>query len=194
MLYINCSINNHPLQAFVDSGAQMTIMSKKAAMRVGILDLVDIRFAGVAVGVGTGKILGKVHIAQLQIGDVFFPCSITVMDDSTLPVGGPQNDTEEDEKPKPKDMDFLLGLDMLKRFKCNIDLGLGKLKFRIGPDSFLETDFLHEKDLDVTKGGTKGFDATKANEELMAAQKKYEEEQDAKRKTGGGGASDEMEE
>ena len=57
MLYINCSINNHPLQAFVDSGAQMTIMSKKTAARCGILHLVDSRFAGVAVGVGTGKSL-----------------------------------------------------------------------------------------------------------------------------------------
>lgn len=54
MLYINCSINNHPLQAFVDSGAQMTIMSKRTAQRVGILHLVDTRFAGVAIGVGTG--------------------------------------------------------------------------------------------------------------------------------------------
>jgi hypothetical protein len=106
------------------------------------------------------------------------------MDDSTLPVGGPQTKGDDEDKPKPKDMDFLLGLDMLKRFKCNIDLGEGKLKFRIGPDEFLETDFLHEYDLDISKGGTKGFDANKANEELMAAHKKWEEEQDAKRQKG----------
>ena len=36
--------------------------------------------------------------------------------------------------------------------------------------------FLHEKDLDESKGGTKGFDADKANEELRKAQEKYEEE------------------
>jgi len=135
-----------------------------------------------------------VHIAQLQIGSTFFPCSITVMDDSTMPVGGPgMKGDEEEDKPKPKDMDFLLGLDMLKRFKCNIDLGEGKLKFRIGPDSFLETDFLHEKDLDTSKGGTKGFDAVKANEELETAQKKWEEEQEAKRKKGGSDEDDDME-
>jgi DNA damage-inducible protein 1 len=58
MLYIEAKINNHPLQAFVDSGAQMTIMGKKCAQRCGILHLLDTRFAGVAVGVGTGKILG----------------------------------------------------------------------------------------------------------------------------------------
>lgn len=58
MLYIEAKINNHLLQAFVDSGAQMTIMSKSCAERCGILHLLDTRFAGVAVGVGTGKILG----------------------------------------------------------------------------------------------------------------------------------------
>lgn len=59
MLYIEAKINNNPLQAFVDSGAQMTIMSKTCAERCGILHLLDTRFAGVAVGVGTGKILGE---------------------------------------------------------------------------------------------------------------------------------------
>lgn len=47
--------------AFVDSGAQMTVMSYKCAEKLGILHLVDERFAGVAVGVGESKILGKVR-------------------------------------------------------------------------------------------------------------------------------------
>lgn len=177
MLYIEAKINNNPLQAFVDSGAQMTIMSKKCADRCGILHLVDTRFAGMAVGVGTGKILGRIHIVQLQIGDCYFPCSVTIMDDATLPTGGGSNKDGDDDDgaAKPKDMDFLLGLDCLKRFKCMIDLGDGTLKFRLG-DSIMETPFLHEKDLDESKGGTKGFDANKANQELLDAQRKYEEQ------------------
>jgi hypothetical protein len=58
MLYVDAKINNHPLQAFVDSGAQMTIMSAKCAKRCEIFHLLDTRFHGVAVGVGQGKILG----------------------------------------------------------------------------------------------------------------------------------------
>lgn len=61
--------------------------------------LVDKRAAGTAVGVGTCKILGKIHAAEIQIEKKFITCSFTVIDN---------NGTE-----------FLLGLDMLKRFNVN---------------------------------------------------------------------------
>lgn len=63
MLYINASVNKVPIQAFVDSGAQSTIMSQSLAERCGLMRLVDKRAAGMAVGVGSCKILGKIHAA-----------------------------------------------------------------------------------------------------------------------------------
>ena len=98
---------------FVDSGAQMTIMSETFAEKLGLLRLVDTRFAGVAVGVGTGKILGKVHVAQIKVAGVVLPMSVTIM------AGGGMGD---------KNMDFLLGLDMLKRHRCNINLAKNQLE------------------------------------------------------------------
>ena len=59
MLYVNITINDYRLKAFVDSGAQSTIMSEACAERVGIMRLLDTRYAGEARGVGTAKILGK---------------------------------------------------------------------------------------------------------------------------------------
>jgi len=155
MLYIDVKLNNHPIQAFVDSGAQSTIMSSKCAEQCGILHLLDTRFSGTAVGVGTGKILGRIHLAQMQVDNHYFPCTITIMD--------------SEEGLGDKNMDFLLGLDMLKRHRCNIDLAKDALLFRVG-DTILESPFLHEKDLTEQKGGTKGFDAEKNNKDLEKMQ------------------------
>lgn len=156
MLYIEVKINDHAIQAFCDSGAQATIMSRKTARTCQLDHLIDTRFAGTAVGVGTGVILGRIHMVQLQINDKYFPCSVTVMDDPPAAGNSPV-----------KEMPFLLGLDMMKRHLCNINLQKGCIQFHISSaDDYMEAKFLHEKDLSEEQGGTRGFDPSKQEEPM----------------------------
>lgn len=124
MLYVDMEVNGVPIKAFVDSGAQSTIISKSCAERCGLLRLLDQRFRGIAVGVGQSEILGRIHVAPLKIGNSFYPCSFTVLD--------------------APNMEFLFGLDMLRKHQCVIDLKENVLRVGSGE---VAVPFLQEKDI-----------------------------------------------
>ncbi|CCE86523.1 Piso0_005018 [Millerozyma farinosa CBS 7064] len=131
MLYINIKVNGTVVQAFVDSGAQSTIISPKLAEKCGISRLVDKRFIGEARGVGSQKIEGKIHSVPISIGDsdAQIPCSFIVIDTH---------------------VDLLFGLDMLRRHRCVIDLQRDKLV--VGGN--IETSFLHESEIESNVFGS----------------------------------------
>ncbi|XP_050945722.1 protein DNA-DAMAGE INDUCIBLE 1 isoform X4 [Cucumis melo] len=118
MLYVDMEVNGVPLKAFVDSGAQSTIISKSCAEKCGLLRLLDQRYKGIARGVGQSEILGRIHVAPIKIGSIFYPCSFLVLDSPN--------------------MDFLFGLDMLRKHQENV--------LRVGGGE-VSVPFLQEKDI-----------------------------------------------
>lgn len=150
MLYINCHVNGFPVKAFIDSGAQTTIMSAACAERCNIMRLVDTRWAGIAKGVGVQRIIGRIHMVQMRIEKDFLTTSFSVLE----------------EQP----MDMLLGLDMLKRHQCNIDLKRNVL--RIGTTG-TETPFLPESELPECAR----LSGTSEDEMVTQSVKEHEEKQ-----------------
>lgn len=102
MLYFSCSINGVSISAFIDTGAQKTIMSKKCAEKCGLSDLIDTRMKGIAKGVGTQKIIGKIWMKDIDIGGISLPCGFTILEDFSI--------------------DVIFGLDMMISHGCEIDL------------------------------------------------------------------------
>ena len=124
MLYIKLEINKMQIVALVDTGAQSTIVSQYKAEKCGLMNLCDERFQGIAEGVGTSKILGVVHAAQLKIEDKFIMCKITVVESVSV--------------------DFIFGLDNMRSHRCVVNLEKNKLVF---PDAGLEAKFLSDGEI-----------------------------------------------
>eukprot|EP00919_Chromeraceae_sp_WS-2016_P021110 GHVR01050004.1.p1 GENE.GHVR01050004.1~~GHVR01050004.1.p1 ORF type:complete len:295 (-),score=64.82 GHVR01050004.1:97-960(-) len=135
LLYVDIRVNDTPFKALVDTGAQMTIMSESAARKAGLIDLVDRRFRGVAVGVGSAPIIGRIHVTKVKVGGSVLMCSFTILS-TTDSNGGSSSGGGT------AGIDIIIGLDTLMKHECVINL----------KDSVLQVadtvvPFLQEKDL-----------------------------------------------
>ena len=97
-----CEINGCSISAVIDTGAEVSIMSENCARRCQILQDIDTRYSGRAIGVGSTEIIGKINQLPIRIGPIQFKNSISILRKSRV--------------------DFLIGMDFLRRFKCTICL------------------------------------------------------------------------
>ena len=91
--------------------------------------LLDRHFSCIAQGVGTARILGRVHSAPLKLADLHLPCSFTIMEGRAV--------------------DLLFGLDMLKAHQACIDLEKNVLRIQGREVRFLAEHELPEKARDA---------------------------------------------
>eukprot|EP01039_Chlorochromonas_danica_P005479 gene5479-6031_t len=97
-----CEVNGFLVPAMVDTGAEISVMSTSCAKRCGLASMVDIQHSGRAIGVGCGEIVGGIDGLPLRIGPLSFQNKVSILRNSRC--------------------DFLIGMDILKRFKCEISL------------------------------------------------------------------------
>ena len=128
MLFINLEINKKKVVALVDTGAQSTIMSQALCQKCDLFNLCDTRFSGIAKGVGTGKIIGTVHAAQMKIQNKVLMAKITVLENSSI--------------------GFIFGLDNMRAHRCTIDLNKAGLIF---PDIGVTAKFLSDGEIKKIK-------------------------------------------
>ena len=128
MLFINLEINKKKVVALVDTGAQSTIMSQALCEKCDLFNLCDTRFSGIAKGVGTGKIIGTVHAAQMKIQNKVLMAKITVLENSSI--------------------GFIFGLDNMRAHRCTIDLKENGLIF---PDIGVTAKFLSDGEIKKIK-------------------------------------------
>ena len=128
MLFINLEINKKKVVALVDTGAQSTIMSQSLCEKCDLFNLCDTRFSGIAKGVGTGRIIGTVHAAQMKIQNKVLMAKITVLENSSI--------------------GFIFGLDNMRAHRCTIDLNQNGLIF---PDIGVTAKFLSDGEIKKIK-------------------------------------------
>lgn len=102
MLFVSCEINGVTIKAFIDSGAQASIINVRTAEKCGLMRLLDTRATTLMRGVGVRRSRGRIHMAIVNLGGLHIPFSFNVIDDDQ--------------------MNLIIGLDQLKRHRMLIDL------------------------------------------------------------------------
>lgn len=115
LIEIMCDVNGFSVPAVVDTGSEITVMSASCAKRCKIFNLIDTKHATRVSGVGTGEIIGGIEDHPLRIGPVRFGTKLSVL--------------------RHCRRDFIIGLDVLDRFKGEIDLSKRQVKLNVRGNS-----------------------------------------------------------
>lgn len=108
-LQVRCEVNGKILNAIIDTGAEVTVMSASCAKKCNIYSKIDTEKKGKAIGIGSSLILGRTNKLNMRIGPLSFLNKISVLSSSRC--------------------DLLIGLDILKRFNCEINIKENFIKF-----------------------------------------------------------------
>lgn len=110
-IQVMCEVNGHLIPAMIDTGAEITVMSSACARRCRLSNLIDDQHSGKAIGVGFSDIIGGIEGLGMRIGPLNFQNKVSILRHSRC--------------------DFLIGLDVLRRFNSEISLKDRILKLNV---------------------------------------------------------------
>ena len=84
LLFIECKINNKPVKAMIDTGAQVSILPFSIAKDCEVDYLIDRRWQTVTVGVGVQRSVGRIHALQVQVQGRVWANPFVVLDKGPL--------------------------------------------------------------------------------------------------------------
>jgi hypothetical protein len=131
--------------AFCDTGAERTIMSFECAQACGLLQHLDRRYAGQAVGVGGAcRVLGRIPAGVVKLrfsklGSAMAP-SITVIERVGLASSGSATSGPS------QSIDLLLGLDFLRERQAVLDLQTEELQINMDDHRQVRIPFMQSGD------------------------------------------------
>lgn len=70
LLHVACEINDRLVELMVDTGASTSVMSVSMMKKLGLEPLLNTRMQGVAAGVGTARIVGRIENCPIQVSKV----------------------------------------------------------------------------------------------------------------------------
>ena len=117
-LYINesISINGIPVDGvFIDTGCTVSILTKKLAMKCGLISLIDTEKKMSTPGFKYRTSMGLIHACSVQIGEDTMYSAFNVFSEEELAV---------------HNIDIILGLNILNQFNFIIDIE--NFKFTVG--------------------------------------------------------------
>jgi predicted aspartyl protease len=108
---IGCLLNGFRIDGLIDTGAQLSIISKELVGKCHIFHLIDKRYRSKAYGIGVQQIIGKIHIIAIEIKGYRMNISLMVVETFHSNY-------------------ILIGQDFLKHYKCLIDCSDNTINFR----------------------------------------------------------------
>jgi len=112
MIYLTAKVNGFEIKFLLDTGAQISILPRSFVTACNLEHLIDEKYNGELKGVGSDKIIGRIHYIELELECGVYPCGFTICSNNEIGA--------------------ILGIDMMRNLGIVLDFTKNKLSFENG--------------------------------------------------------------